>query len=267
MQFKGSDRNEVRKALPLSVRRALSTMRAVPERAPDLAALAAMGSVSTRTLQRHFKVFLGKTPQAVLRDIRFERAHEDLLRASSTCTVTDIALRYAFAHLGRFSVEYRERFGEKPSETLLRRRKFLAQPRTNPILAPTFARELPTISVLPIAGQGGDEPLARSVADELATALMRAGVAVSNRPELARYALHLRWKLTETREHLTWLAKRLTATQTMLLRSPYLHGALDSAGHPSIASPTRRYRTVYAWLRRRELSHAVRSPCVAVPVN
>ena len=47
----------------------------------------------------------------------------------------------------------------------------------------------PTISVLPIAGQGGDEPLARSVADELATALMRAGVAVSNRPELARYHL------------------------------------------------------------------------------
>src|SRR5262249_28886969 len=72
---------------------------------------------------------------------------------------------------------------------LLRRRKFLAQPRTNPPLAPTFARELPTISVLPIAGQGGDEPLARSVANELVTALMRAGIAVSNRPELARYHL------------------------------------------------------------------------------
>jgi len=153
-----------RSVLPLSVRRTLRAMRAAPERALDLAALAAIGSVSTRTLQRHFKAFLGKTPQAVLHDIRFERAREDLLRASSTSKVTDIALRYAFVHLGRFSVEYRERYGEKPSETLLRRRKFLAQPRTNPTLAPTFARELPTISVLPIAGQGGDEPLARSVA-------------------------------------------------------------------------------------------------------
>jgi len=178
-----------RSVLPLSVRRTLRAMRAAPERALDLAALAAIGSVSTRTLQRHFKAFLGKTPQAVLHDIRFERAREDLLRASSTSKVTDIALRYAFVHLGRFSVEYRERYGEKPSETLLRRRKFLAQPRRNPILAPTCARELPTISVLPIAGQGGDEPLARSVANELVTACMRAGIAVSNRPELARYHL------------------------------------------------------------------------------
>jgi tetratricopeptide (TPR) repeat protein len=43
--------------------------------------------------------------------------------------------------------------------------------------------------VLPIAGRGGDEPLARSVADELATSLMRAGMTVSNRPEMAHYHL------------------------------------------------------------------------------
>jgi AraC-like DNA-binding protein/tetratricopeptide (TPR) repeat protein len=191
MQLKWCDRNEDRTALPLSVRRALSAMRAAPDRALGLAALAAMGSVSARTLQRHFKAFLGKTPQAALRDIRLARARGDLLRASSTGTVTEIALRYGFVHLGRFSVEYRQRDDEKPSETLLRRRKFLAQPRTNATIAPTFARELPTICVLPIAGHGGDEPLARSVADELATALMRAGITVSNRPELARYHLNV----------------------------------------------------------------------------
>jgi len=177
------------RCVPRSVSRALNAMRAAPQRALDLTALAAISRISTRTLQRHFQAFLGKTPQAVLLDMRFERAHGDLLRASSTATVTEIALRCGFEHLGRFSVEYRERYGEKPSETLLRRRKFLAQPRTNPILTPTCARELPTISVLPIAGQRGDEPLARSLADELATALMRAGITVSNRPELARYHL------------------------------------------------------------------------------
>ena len=34
-------------------------------------------------------------------------------------SVTDIALRCGFTHLGRFSVAYRTRFGESPSETLI----------------------------------------------------------------------------------------------------------------------------------------------------
>ena len=36
-------------------------------------------------------------------------------------TVTEIALDNGFTHLGRFSVNYRELFGESPSETLARR--------------------------------------------------------------------------------------------------------------------------------------------------
>jgi hypothetical protein len=33
----------------------------------------------------------------------------------------EIALRWGFAHLGRFAVEYRQRFGESSPETLGRR--------------------------------------------------------------------------------------------------------------------------------------------------
>jgi AraC-like DNA-binding protein len=35
-------------------------------------------------------------------------------------SVTDIALRWGFNHLGRFSQLYRERYGEKPLATLRR---------------------------------------------------------------------------------------------------------------------------------------------------
>jgi hypothetical protein len=35
--------------------------------------------------------------------------------------VTGIATEFGFFELGRFAVRYRERFGEKPSETLARR--------------------------------------------------------------------------------------------------------------------------------------------------
>jgi hypothetical protein len=35
-------------------------------------------------------------------------------------TVTDIATRFGFFELGRFPVRYRQRFDEKPSETLAR---------------------------------------------------------------------------------------------------------------------------------------------------
>jgi AraC-like DNA-binding protein len=41
-----------------------------------------------------------------------------LLHADEQGTVTDIALRFGFSHLGRFSVLYRHVFGECPKDTL-----------------------------------------------------------------------------------------------------------------------------------------------------
>ena len=180
--------------LPRSVRRAVEAMRAQPGRAFTLSKLVNIAGVSRRTLQRQFKAFLCKTPQEVLRDIRFERARRDLLCASPTATVTDIALRYGLVHLGRFSVEYHKRYREKPSATLHRRATFLAGQSTKSSLVGVHAHDHPTIAVT-TEGRDSHETLARSIVDELAIALMRAGIAVTNRPEMARY--HLRCTLRE----------------------------------------------------------------------
>jgi transcriptional regulator GlxA family with amidase domain len=47
---------------------------------------------------------------------------DELLRSDSQSTVTTVALRYGFAHLGRFSAYYQSSFGEAPSMTLRRGR-------------------------------------------------------------------------------------------------------------------------------------------------
>lgn len=77
--------------------------------------------VSVRSLEQTFKRTRGYSPyQAILR-MRFERAREALLNADETATVTQIAIDHGFFELGRFSVRYRQRYGESPSQTLKRR--------------------------------------------------------------------------------------------------------------------------------------------------
>jgi len=48
---------------------------------------------------------------------------QTLVHADAEETVTAIALKWGFSHIGRFSIAYRERFGESPSQTVLRRRR------------------------------------------------------------------------------------------------------------------------------------------------
>lgn len=173
---------------PRCVRRALSAMRAAPQRSFTLATLAAIAGTSTRTLQRQFQKFVGKAPLAALRDIRFESARQELLQCSSRATVAGIAHRCGFTHLGRFSVQYHSRYGENPSVTLGRQATALGEQQRRPhVLASSGDRA--TVAVVPIGTTAGDEALARAVAEELVIALMRSGIAVTNRPEMARYHL------------------------------------------------------------------------------
>ncbi|UXA19937.1 AraC family transcriptional regulator [Mycobacterium sp. SMC-4] len=78
--------------------------------------------MSVRSIQQGFRSELGMSPMAFVRERRLERVHEELTDAipSDGVTVTAVAERWGFHHLGSFSVEYRKRWGEAPSETLRR---------------------------------------------------------------------------------------------------------------------------------------------------
>ena len=82
--------------------------------------IADAADVSVRTLQNQFMEDLGQTPTAYVKNRRLERARADLAdsRPGTGVTVTDIASRWGFTHLGRFAVTYKSRFGETPSQTL-----------------------------------------------------------------------------------------------------------------------------------------------------
>jgi AraC-like DNA-binding protein len=74
---------------------------------------------STRSLLRAFRKRRGTSPMAFRRRRRFDAARCDLFQADpGETTVTMIAGRYCFDHLGRFAVDYRTLFGESPSDTL-----------------------------------------------------------------------------------------------------------------------------------------------------
>jgi transcriptional regulator GlxA family with amidase domain len=55
-----------------------------------------------------------------LRNVRLARVREALTRADRSGSVTEIAVEWGFAHLGRFAAEYRAHFGESPADTLRR---------------------------------------------------------------------------------------------------------------------------------------------------
>ena len=89
-------------------------------RAEDLCRVTAVG---IRTLQRCFREYFGLTLTDYLKTVRLDAAHRDLAVAEPAGhSVAAIALDHGFSHLGRFSVEYRKRFGESPRETLRRRK-------------------------------------------------------------------------------------------------------------------------------------------------
>jgi AraC-like DNA-binding protein len=81
--------------------------------------LVEVSGVSASTLFRGFRRFRGMGPMAYLKQVRLDRAREDLIRSDHReTTVTAIATRWRLFHLGNFAADYTRRFGEAPSATL-----------------------------------------------------------------------------------------------------------------------------------------------------
>ncbi|MBV9201907.1 MAG: helix-turn-helix transcriptional regulator [Alphaproteobacteria bacterium] len=114
-----------RPIMPRDVKRATDYIEANLDTAIGLPEIVAACGVPGRTLIKHFRDFKGTSPMRYMRTARYQKVREALSRAEPEESVGDIAAKWGFSHMGRFSVEYRRRFGETPSETLRRRRSTL----------------------------------------------------------------------------------------------------------------------------------------------
>lgn len=111
------------KVLPKHIRLVESYLHEHADQVIRVDELAALAQISIRSLHAGFKEYCGISPMQYLRQIRLDRARADLLQATkSTVSVAEIALRWGFMHQGRFSAEYKQRFGETPSQSVLRLR-------------------------------------------------------------------------------------------------------------------------------------------------
>jgi AraC-like DNA-binding protein len=83
------------------------------------AELAEVAGVSIRSLSRAFMRRHGVGPMKFLKQRRMEAVRMELINAQPENTkISDVALRYGFTELGKFSLLYRSIYNEKPSETL-----------------------------------------------------------------------------------------------------------------------------------------------------
>ena len=107
---------------PGRVRRAEEYMRAFYHEPISIADLAAIGHCSESALFQAFKDVRGFTPMQFLQEIRLEGARWRLQNPDPTTSVTSVVNDCGFRQPGRFSVSYRKRFGERPSDTLRKAR-------------------------------------------------------------------------------------------------------------------------------------------------
>lgn len=90
-----------------------------PEENFGMVELAAKAGVSPRSLQQSFLRYAGIPPIVWLRNRRLNAARRDLLGAAeSGVTVAEVAMKWSFWHLGRFSQSYHALFGEYPKTTV-----------------------------------------------------------------------------------------------------------------------------------------------------
>ncbi|MGE8410313.1 MAG: helix-turn-helix domain-containing protein [Pseudomonas sp.] len=106
-------------------RRVIEKVREVvndcPQDSLGMLELAEAAGVSVRHLQQSFARYADMPPTVWLRNRRLNAVRRDLLAADpAQVTVAEVAMRWSFWHLGRFSQAYHALFGEYPKATLKR---------------------------------------------------------------------------------------------------------------------------------------------------
>jgi PAS domain S-box-containing protein len=83
----------------------------------SLKALGRLCGVSPRSIHNHFAAE-GTTPNRHIKQVRLRYARQMLKNAPGGTTVTAVAVQCGFSNLGHFAKDYRQEFGEAPSETI-----------------------------------------------------------------------------------------------------------------------------------------------------
>jgi AraC-like DNA-binding protein len=111
---------EPKDKLPSQVRLAEDFIEAHWDQAISIENLVETTGVGARAIFRAFQQTRGYSPMAFARMVRLRHAREMLASGDPEASVTSVAFVCGFGNLGHFARDYRETFGERPSETLAR---------------------------------------------------------------------------------------------------------------------------------------------------
>ncbi len=101
-----------------ALRLALSKMEQFLSDPVSIAEICKSANCSWRTLDRVFKEEFGIGPKSYYVRFRLGSARKELLVSDPALSVSDIANRWGFWHLGQFAADYKKFYGELPSTTL-----------------------------------------------------------------------------------------------------------------------------------------------------
>lgn len=107
--------------MPRHVKAAVDFMNANLHRSLTVSEIASFVGVSVRSLQTGFQCHYHTTPLRYLRQIRLNAVHAELSSSENRLSIGEVAMKWGFTHLGRFSAEYRATYGHLPSETVRKR--------------------------------------------------------------------------------------------------------------------------------------------------
>ncbi len=120
-------------ATPRHLKAAVGYIQDNLHRSLTVSEIATSVGISIRALQASFQRHLHTTPLRYLRQVRLEQAHRELSSPANRLPIGEVAHKWGFNHLGRFSSHYRALYGESPSTTVKR-----AQRSSETALAPEF---------------------------------------------------------------------------------------------------------------------------------
>ena len=127
--------------LPAPSTRAFIVDRALDYLEPRLADAISIGDICAsvrvcpRALSYAFARVLGTSPKSYLLTARLNRVRRELRDPRTHVSIESVAMRWGFAHMGRFAQYYRAAFGERPSETHGARVQRRATPDSNSLKA------------------------------------------------------------------------------------------------------------------------------------